>query len=120
MAAVRIKRVYDEPERGDGLRVLVDRLWPRGMTRERARVDLWLKDAAPSDALRRAYHADEIGWEAFRERYESEIGAMSATVFEPLKSAASGSSVVTLLFGSREAQRNHARVLAPVVEEMLR
>ena len=70
---VRLKRVYDDPEPGDGFRVLVDRLWPRGLTKSAARVDLWMKEVAPSKDLRRWYHADLTRWAEFRRRYRAEL-----------------------------------------------
>jgi uncharacterized protein YeaO (DUF488 family) len=80
---LRIKRVYKPPDDEDGARALVDRLWPRGLSRERAQIDLWLKDIAPSDALRRRFHGDPTGWEAFTTAYSAELeqtpGAVGAT-----------------------------------------
>ena len=70
---LRIKRVYQQPDAEDGQRVLVDRLWPRGLSRERARIDLWLKEVAPSDALRRRYHGDPAAWEDFKTAYYTEL-----------------------------------------------
>ena len=63
---LRIKRVYEPPDTADGVRVLVDRLWPRGLSREKAKIDLWLKDIAPTDTLRRRFHGDPAAWEDFR------------------------------------------------------
>jgi uncharacterized protein YeaO (DUF488 family) len=68
-----IKRVYQPPGNEDGVRVLVDRLWPRGLSRERAQIDLWLKEIAPSDALRRRYHGDPAAWEEFKTAYYAEL-----------------------------------------------
>ena len=70
---VRVKRVYEKAEAADGFRVLVDRLWPRGLKRERAKVDLWMKDVAPSDALRKSFHHDAMKWPDFEKEYESEL-----------------------------------------------
>ena len=109
---VRVKRVYDDPEWDDGFRVLVDRLWPRGLSRERAAVDLWLKEVAPSTELRRWYHAHLERWDEFRKRYESELergralGELRAVVREHSKDGG-----VTLVFGSRDVEHNHALVL---------
>ena len=72
-AAPRVKRVYAAPDEGDGLRILVDRLWPRGMAREKAHVDLWLKDVAPSNALRRQFHLHPDHWAAFKAGYDAEL-----------------------------------------------
>ena len=68
--AVRLKRIYDDPASDDGFRVLVDRLWPRGLTKEGAAVDLWAKDAAPSTALRQAFHRDGLPWDEFEAAYD--------------------------------------------------
>jgi uncharacterized protein YeaO (DUF488 family) len=70
---LRIKRVYRAPDTEDGVRVLVDRLWPRGLSRERAQIDLWLKEIAPSDALRRRFHGDPAGWVDFKTAYYAEL-----------------------------------------------
>ena len=72
---IRIKRVYAEPDAGDGTRILVDRLWPRGLTREAARIDLWTKDVSPSNELRRWYGHDPGKWEEFKRRYFAELAA---------------------------------------------
>ena len=83
---LRIKRVYQAPDPGDGVRVLVDRLWPRGLSRERAQIDLWLKEIAPSDALRRRFHGDPAGWEEFKTAYYAELEqppAQSAGQIQP-------------------------------------
>jgi uncharacterized protein YeaO (DUF488 family) len=70
---LRIKRVYEPPDTADGVRVLVDRLWPRGLSREKAKIDLWLKDIAPSDTLRRRFHGDPAAWEDFKTAYYAEL-----------------------------------------------
>ncbi len=113
-ARVRLKRVYDEPAPGDGFRVLVDRLWPRGLSKETARVDLWMKEAAPSTGLRRWYHADLTRWPEFRERYKAELADNPA--LDELRSivrehAKRGGKGVTLLYGAKDTERNHAIVL---------
>ncbi|HEX6970902.1 MAG TPA: DUF488 domain-containing protein [Limnochordia bacterium] len=114
---VRIKRVYDPPEATDGLRVLVDRLWPRGLSKERARVDLWLKEVAPSDALRRAFGHDPAQWESFRQRYRAELlqgdshGAFVQLLAEARRTP------LTLLFAARDEQHNNAVVLRELLQE---
>src|SRR5205814_263521 len=70
---LRIKRVYKPPDTADGIRILVDRLWPRGLSRERAQIDLWLREIAPSDALRRRFHGNPAGWEDFKTAYYAEL-----------------------------------------------
>jgi uncharacterized protein YeaO (DUF488 family) len=108
---LRLKRVYTPPDTADGLRVLVDRLWPRGLTRERAKVDFWLKELAPSDALRRRFHGDPEGWEAFKIAYYSELAQppAQAVVRELLDRLTR--KPVTLLFAARDETRNNAVAL---------
>ncbi len=108
----RLKRIYAPIAPEDGLRVLVDRLWPRGLTKEAARLDLWLRDLAPSDALRKQLHGDPGTWDAFRVAYAAELseGAAAAAVAQ-LQAAAQKAKSVTLLFAAREEIRNNASVL---------
>jgi uncharacterized protein YeaO (DUF488 family) len=107
----RLKRVYQPPDTEDGIRILVDRLWPRGLSRERAQIDLWLKEIAPSDALRRRFHGDPAGWEDFRTAYYAELGR------PPAQSAVRDLLVrlnrepVTLLFAARDETHNNAVAL---------
>jgi uncharacterized protein YeaO (DUF488 family) len=107
----KVRRVYEAASDADGLRVLVDRLWPRGLTKEKARIDLWLKDIAPSDALRRRLHADPAQWDAFLADYHRELEAEPArsAVAELRERAARGP--VTLLFSARNEDRNNATAL---------
>ena len=114
----RIKRVYDEPAPDDGVRVLVDRLWPRGVTRQRAAADRWLKDAAPSPALRVEWHHDPARFEAFAERYRAELD--DAPVVAELLDLARGHGTVTLLFAARDPEVNHAAVLRDYLEDARR
>ncbi|HEY7271126.1 MAG TPA: DUF488 domain-containing protein [Actinoplanes sp.] len=106
----RIKRVYDPPAPEDGFRVLVDRLWPRGVTKQRAALDLWLKDVAPSTELRTWFHARSDGFDEFAERYRAELAANPAV--DELRAAATAHPVVTLLYSVEDPERNHAAVLA--------
>lgn len=109
---VTIKRVYEKPAAADGVRVLVDRLWPRGVSKSAARIDSWLRDSAPSHALRRWYHARPTQWLAFRKRYLEELAAPAASrALEELHDLASSSRVLTLVFASRIEQHNNAAVL---------
>ena len=106
---VRIKRIYDAPGPADGFRILVDRLWPRGIKKESARLDLWLKEIAPSDSLRKWLHADFARWGQFGKKYHDEI-----TGSEPwltLQGLASEKKSITLLYASREIEKNHALLL---------
>jgi uncharacterized protein YeaO (DUF488 family) len=112
MPAPRLRRVYDPPAPEDGLRVLVDRLWPRGVSRASRRVDLWLKDLAPSDALRRRFRGKPEDWEAFCAAYAEELTAPAADAALAMLRAAMASGPVTLLFAARDAERNNAVALA--------
>ena len=109
-AMIRVRRAYEAPEADDGVRILVDRLWPRGLSKETARVDLWLKDAAPSDGLRRWFAHEPAKWEEFRQRYFAELERKPDTLAMIRRRAAEGT--VTLLFGAKETRFNHAVALA--------
>lgn len=106
---IRTKRVYDPATPDDGLRVLVDRIWPRGMTKERLQIHLWLKEIAPSTALRKWFGHDRSKWEAFKRRYFAELDAKPELVQQLLAEAAKGR--VTLLFSARDAECNQAVAL---------
>ena len=106
---IRIKRIYDEPDDDDGYRVLVDRLWPRGVTKEAACLDAWLKEIAPSVDLRTWFDHDPAKFDGFAARYRAELSAQ-AEVVEDLRSRAR-SGAVTLLYAARSETHNHARVL---------
>jgi uncharacterized protein YeaO (DUF488 family) len=117
---LRIKRVYLPPDAADGARILVDRLWPRGLSRERARVDLWLKDIAPSDGLRRRYHGDPAAWEEFKAAYYAELeqAAVQSAVRDLLDRL--NRELVTLLFAARDETRNNAVALKEWLEGRIR
>lgn len=109
---VRVRRIYEAPGE-DGLRVLVDRLWPRGIRRERAAIDAWPKALAPSSALRRWFGHDPSRWREFRRRYRAEL-AEQRPLIEALRRAAR-ERPVTLLYAARDAEHNHALVLREVI-----
>lgn len=112
--AVLLKRAYDQPVRSDGCRILVERLWPRGLAKAAARIDLWAKDAAPSTALRRWFGHDPKKWREFRRRYFNELrGRPKALepIFERLRAGS-----VTFIFASRESRFNGAVALRDYVE----
>jgi len=113
---IRTKRVYDPVGDGDGTRILVDRIWPRGMTREKAQVDLWLKEAAPGTALRKWFAHDPPKWDEFKTRYFSELDAVPETVRKILDSASDGP--ITLLFSSRDTRLNQAVALKEFPENL--
>jgi len=114
---VRLKRIYDAPSPADGTRVLVDRLWPRGLTKDAAALDAWLKDVAPSHELRKWYHAHPVQWSEFRKRYLRELSNDAAyTALQQLHELARKRRGVTLLFASKSLEQNHALVLKQLVE----
>jgi uncharacterized protein YeaO (DUF488 family) len=106
---VRIRRVYAEPEDDDGKRILVDRLWPRGLTKEKARVDLWLKDVAPSTELRKWYGHDPERWPEFKRRYLEELKKLGEPLALLRQEAKRGP--ITLVYGARDEEHNEAVVL---------
>ncbi len=113
------KRVYDKPSVSDGTRVLVDRLWPRGVSKTAAKIDAWLRDLAPSDKLRKWYHARPTQWPLFRKRYLQELNTPEATkAFEELYELASKAKTLTLVFASRNEDQNNATVLRDVLNGM--
>lgn len=112
---IRLKRVYDEPAPDDGFRVLVDRLWPRGVSKERARLDLWAKDVAPSTELRRAFHHDGLSWPEFEEAYRAELDGTARAALEELRAELAPHPVVTLLHAVND-ERNHAVILRDALE----
>ncbi len=114
MSLVRLKRVYDPPSPEDGFRVLVDRLWPRGLKRDTAKIDLWFKDAAPSAELRRWFGHDPRRWAEFQERYRAELAANSPAV-ATLRDLIKGGRPLTLLFAANDAEHNNAVVLRDLV-----
>jgi uncharacterized protein YeaO (DUF488 family) len=116
---VVVKRIYKTPSAADGVRVLVDRLWPRGLTKEAAAVKLWLRDLAPSDELRRWFHANPEGWRTFQKRYLKELrGEAASAAVEKLHHLAEGRRRVTLLYASRNEDYNNAIVLKELLEGM--
>lgn len=114
---LRIKRVYDKPAKEDGRRVLVDRLWPRGMTKEAARIDLWMKEVGPSDTLRKSFGHDVKKWPGFQKRYRAEL-KQKKELLEELKRVEKEHGTLTLLFGAKDEEHNQAVVLAEVLKAM--
>jgi len=106
---IKIKRIYDTPAEDDGFRILVDRLWPRGLTKEKAKVDLWLKEIAPSDQLRKWYAHDPKKWVEFRKRYFNDLHAKRELVNQIVQKTKEGD--VTLLYSSKEEKINNAVAL---------
>ena len=112
---IKIKRAYEEPDEADGFRILVDRLWPRGVTKEKASLDLWLKEIAPSTELRKWFGHDPEKWSGFRDRYETELrhnGELIETIIDKAKEG-----TVTLIYGARDEEHNEALVLKQYLEK---
>ena len=111
---IGIKRVYDEPAPGDGKRILVDRLWPRGLTKEKAKIDHWAKDIAPSNELRKWYGHDPAKWDEFRKRYFAELGKNALAVDALIE--AMGKGPVSFVYSSTERTINNAEALKLYLE----
>jgi uncharacterized protein YeaO (DUF488 family) len=115
--AIALKRVYEPASPKDGVRVLVDRLWPRGLSKEAAMTDYWLRDIAPSTELRQWYHANPEAWTTFRDRYLKELsGKKQHAALEKLQSLAATTRKLTMLYASRNEDRNNATVLKELLE----
>ena len=112
---VRIKRVYEQPDKEDGTRILVDRLWPRGLTKEKASVALWLKEIAPSTELRKWFGHDPDKWKTFEARYRSELEKNEQQLSLLRQEMAKGQ--VTLLYGAKDQEHNDAVVLQKYLME---
>ncbi|HXD36649.1 MAG TPA: DUF488 domain-containing protein [Rhodanobacter sp.] len=115
---IAIKRVYEAPAGGDGYRVLIDRLWPRGLKKEAVAMDVWAKELAPSTELRQWFGHDPARWDEFRQRYAAEL-ADSADVWQAL-ARRSAKEPVTLLYGARDEEHNDAVALKALMEQWLR
>jgi uncharacterized protein YeaO (DUF488 family) len=117
---IRIKRIYDRPDPSDGVRILVDRLWPRGTSKAAARIDGWRKDLAPTDALRKWFNHDPRKWEEFRVRYRNELDA--AGKMDELKALGERAitKTVTLLYAAHDEAHNNAVVLKKMIEKLSR
>jgi uncharacterized protein YeaO (DUF488 family) len=115
---VEIKRAYDKPSLADGLRVLVDRLWPRGISKGKARIDHWLRNLAPSDTLRKWYHSSD-NWQLFKKRYFKELSTPEASAdLQTLYSLMDQHERVTLVYSSRNLERNNAVALKELLDGM--
>jgi uncharacterized protein YeaO (DUF488 family) len=107
---ISTKRVYDPPAKSDGNRILVDRLWPRGLSKEKAKVDFWLKEIAPSDELRKWIHADKSRWDEFVKRYAAELKE-NPEPLKQLREIIKERKTVTLLFSASDVEQNNALTL---------
>ena len=110
-----MKRAYDPSSPDDGPRVLIDRLWPRGLSRAEAKIDVWLKEITPSTELRRWFGHDPAKWSEFRRRYRAELAA-NLEALEKLRDLLRGQERITLLFATRDAEHNNAVVLREILE----
>jgi uncharacterized protein YeaO (DUF488 family) len=111
-----VKRIYDAPDAGDGARILVDRLWPRGIAKDRARIDLWLKEIAPSHDLRKRFHGKPDDWDAFRAAYAAELAGAEAQAAVRELRARLRDGPVTLLYAARDESHNNAVALKAWLE----
>ncbi len=114
---IKIKRVYDPPSKDDGVRILVDRLWPRGVSKESAHIDSWIKEAGPSTVLRKWFNHDPEKWTEFKKRFFAELSGKQVVVDELVGSARKGT--ITLLFGSKEQTYNNATALKEYIDTAL-
>ena len=112
---IKLKRVYEKPSKGDGLRILVERLWPRGLTKERASVDLWLMDVAPGTELRKWFGHDPAKWEQFCKRYRIELEQRKDAV--NLLKQKSKEGTITLVYAARDEKHNSAVALKKILEQ---
>lgn len=111
---ILLKRVYEEPSSADGKRILIDRLWPRGLTKEKAKIDLWIKDIAPSTALRKWFGHDPLKWDEFKKRYRKEIKENTAGATQLKQQLEKGK--VTLVYAAKDETHNDAVVLKDYFE----
>ena len=112
---IRAKRVYEPPQRSDGARVLVDRLWPRGVAKDRAKVDVWLKEIAPSDGLRKWFGHEPAKWAAFRRKYRAELKEKSE-LLRMVRRLERERGSVTLVYAASDTGHNNAVVLAQLLK----
>lgn len=113
---IRIKRIYEQSSREDGYRILVDRLWPRGISKDKAKIDLWLKEIAPSDNLRKWFSHDLKKWEAFKKKYTKELGEKRELLLD-IKQAEKEKGTVTLLYSAKDQEHNQAVALGEILQE---
>ncbi len=114
MPSIQLKRVYEPPSKEDGIRILVDRLWPRGLTKKKAAVDLWLKDIAPTTDLRKWFGHDPARWKEFQVRYRKELRADKEAI--NLLKQKSKEGTVTLVYGAKDQEHNEAKVLQQMLD----
>lgn len=113
---IKIKRVYKKPEKDDGQRILVDRLWPRGISKNQAKIDIWLKEIGPSNNLRKWFGHDPKRWAEFQKRYRAELHKKTDLLDEIVKQSKKG--LVTLVYGAKDETHNQAVVLKDYLEQI--
>ncbi len=111
---INIKRIYEKPEKTDGFRILVDRLWPRGVSKEKAKINLWLKEIAPSNELRKWFSHEPKKWDLFKKRYTKELESNHDLIKE-IKSVEKKEKKVTLLYAARDQEHNEAVLLKEIL-----
>ncbi len=111
---IKIKRVYEKPEKEDGTRILVDRIWPRGLSKKSAKVKFWLKDIAPSSDLRKWFGHDPKKWSRFKKRYKKELEEKKGIIKE-LKQTEKRDKIITLVYGAKDEEHNQARFLKEIL-----
>jgi len=114
---IEIARIYENKEASDSIRILVDKLWPRGISKEKAHLDFWNKQWAPSDDLRKKFHSDKISWDEFREEYKNELNSRKDQILEDLEELDKRKSII-LLYGSKNKNENHALLLKEFLEAL--
>jgi uncharacterized protein YeaO (DUF488 family) len=112
---IKVKRIYEEPSPSDGFRILVDGLWPRGLSKDEARIDLWLKEISPSDKLRKWFSHDPKKWQGFKSKYKGELEKKTALVQE-IKKIEREKKIVTLLYSAKDEEHNNVRVLSEILK----
>lgn len=110
---IKIKRIYSDPAKDDGFRMLVDRLWPRGVSKEKAKIDLWLKDIAPSDSLRKWFNHDPAKWDEFKRKYFRELDENKDRINQVFKKH---KGIITLLYAAKDDEHNNAEALKEYIE----
>lgn len=110
--SIKLKRIYEEPAKSDGTRILVDRLWPRGISKEKAKLDHWLKELGPTNDLRKSFHSGDLSFNQFKEKYTKELNSgEQREVLEDLKKIAKEEDEITLLFAAKDENENQAVIL---------
>ncbi len=114
---IKIKRVYDDPSKDDGYRILIDRLWARGLKKEKAKIDLWLKEIAPSNELRKWYSHDPTKWNSFKGKYKAELKGKEK-LLDQIKKLEKEKGTLTLLYSSKEPRLNNAVALLEIINQL--